>query len=172
MHAKLVEAFTQKATYSRENIKLFSAVVAHYIADAHVPFHASLNHDGQLTGQWGIHARFEVELFERNRDVLRVAPKPIVPVKNARDFAFDTLVASFSQVQAILDADASAVKGRTVYDDAYFSTMFEKVRPILEARLAESITAVASVIASAWEQAGKPALPLDQPRTLRKVGKS
>jgi hypothetical protein len=31
------------------------------------------------------------------------------------------------------------------------------------------VTAVASVIVNAWEAAGKPALPLDQPRQPRKV---
>ena len=58
MYRKLVEAFTQKAPYARENIRLFSSVIAHYAADANQPFHATLNYDGQLTGQWGILSRF------------------------------------------------------------------------------------------------------------------
>ena len=169
IHLKLVEAFTQKATYSRDNIKYFSAFVGHYVSDAQVPFHAALNHDGQLTGQWGIHSRFEAETFERYRDNLDVKPKPIAAVASARDLAFDSLVTSFSHVQAILDADQAAVAGREIYDDAYFAAFYGKVKPILEQRLAESITAVASVIAGAWEQAGRPSLPLDAPRTPRKV---
>ena len=70
----------QQAPYSRDNIKFFSSVLAHYVSDGHVPFHAVLNYDGQLTGQWGIHSRFETELFERYRATLRVVPKPVVPV--------------------------------------------------------------------------------------------
>jgi hypothetical protein len=169
IHVKLVEAFTQKATYSRDNVKYFSAFLGHYLADAQVPFHAALNHDGQLTGQWGIHSRFEAETFERYRDSLDVKPKPIVTVTSARDLTFDSLVASFAHVQAILDADKAAVDGREIYDDAYFAAFYGKVKPILEQRLAESITAVASAIAGAWEQAGRPALPLDAPRVPRKV---
>ncbi len=169
IHVKLVEAFTQKATYSRDNIKYFSAFLGHYLSDAQVPFHAALNHDGQLTGQWGIHSRFETETFERYRDSLDVKPKPIVTVTSARDLTFDSLVTSFSHVQAILDADRAAVDGREIYDDAYFAAFYGKVKPILEQRLAESITAVASAIAGAWEQAGRPALPLDVPRVPRKV---
>jgi hypothetical protein len=34
IYKKLAEAFTQKAPYSRDNIRLFSSVLAHYIADA------------------------------------------------------------------------------------------------------------------------------------------
>jgi hypothetical protein len=171
IYAKLTEAFTQKSEYSRENIKLFSSVIAHYVADAHVPFHAALNHDGQLSGQWGIHSRFETALFERNRSTLHVAPGPIVPVSNAREFVFDSLVTSFALVQPILDADKTAVTGRTLYDDEYFTMFFAKAGPILEKRLSDSITGVASMITAAWIQAGRPALPLDvqtPPRPVRR----
>ena len=71
---KAGRAFRQKAPYSRDNIKFFSSVLAHYVSDAHVPFHAALNYDGQLTGQWGIHSRFETELFERYQSKLTVVP--------------------------------------------------------------------------------------------------
>jgi hypothetical protein len=169
IHRKLVEAFTQKAPYSRDNIKLFSSVIAHYVSDGHVPFHAALNHDGQLTGQWGIHSRFESELFERYKDRLLLKPGALVPLVNPRDFMFETLTTSFPLVEPILAADRASAAGREVYDDGYFSMFFERTRSILERRLAESITHVASVIADAWVDAGRPALPLDAPRSPRKV---
>jgi hypothetical protein len=166
---KLVEAFRLKHGYSRENVKLFSSVIGHYLSDAQVPFHASRNHDGQLTGQWGIHSRFETELFERYRDQLQIAPASLVKIASVRDYTFDSLIASYSHVQAILDADRAAVAGRDVYDDAYFEMLFAKLKPVLEARLASSITATASAITSAWEQAGKPAMPVEVPRVPRPV---
>jgi len=169
IHRKLVEAFTQKAAFSRENIKFFSSVIGHYLGDAQVPFHAALNHDGQLTAQWGIHARFEAELFERYKDQLTVVPKPLVAVADARELTFESLNSSYTNVKAILDADKAAIGTRDVYDDQYFAAFYQRVKPILEERLSRSITLVASAIASAWEQAGKPALPLDQPRTARPV---
>jgi hypothetical protein len=169
IHAKLVEAFAQKAPFARENIKFFSSVVGHYLGDAQVPFHAALNHDGQLTGQWGIHSRFETELFERYRDTLQVTPKPLIPVKDARELTFESLLSSFSHVKAILDADKAAIGTREVYDDPYFAQFYQKVKPILEDRLARSITMVASAITSAWDQAGRLPLPLEQARTPRKV---
>jgi hypothetical protein len=169
IYQKLVDAFRQQAPYSRDNIKFFSSVLTHYVSDAHVPFHAVLNYDGQLTGQYGIHSRFETELFERYRGALRVLPKPVYPIANARDFIFDALIASFPLAQTALDADKAAVAGRELYDDQYFTLFFGKMRPVLERRLADSITGSASMIAAAWAEAGRPALPLDQPRTARKV---
>ena len=144
-------------------------MLTHYVSDAHVPFHAVVNYDGQLTGQYGIHSRFETELFERYRATLRVVPKPVVPVSNARDFMFDTLIASFPLAQTVLDADKASIDGRELYDDHYFTLFFGKVRPILERRLSEAITGSASMIAAAWVEAGRPALPLEQARTPRKV---
>lgn len=169
IYQKLVEAFTQKAGYSRENIKFFSSVIAHYTADAHVPFHATLNHDGQLTGQWGIHARFESELFERFQSKLDLAPRQPARVGNPREFIFDALLGSFPLVQPILDADKSAVEGRELYDDAYFALFFGRVKPILEKRLSDSIGAVAAIITAAWIDAGRPALPVEAPNPPRKV---
>jgi hypothetical protein len=169
IYKKLVEAFMQKVPYARENIKFFSSVIGHYVSDAHVPFHAVLNYDGQLTGQWGIHSRFEAELFDRYRDKLTVVPKPLIDVTNARDFVFDSLLASFPLAQQVLDADKAAVEGRDVYDDEYFTLFFSRVQPILQRRLADSITDTAAIIAAAWIAGGRPTLPVEQPRTPRRV---
>ena len=48
--------------------------LAHYVGDSFQPFHAAANYDGQLTGQQGIHSRFESELFDRYQDKLKIAP--------------------------------------------------------------------------------------------------
>ena len=43
--------------YAADNIALYSAILAHYVADGHVPLHAVVNYDGQMTGQRGLHSR-------------------------------------------------------------------------------------------------------------------
>jgi hypothetical protein len=171
IYRKLAEAFLQKAPYSRDNIKFFSSVIGHYVSDAHVPFHAALNYDGQLTGQRGIHSRFESELFLRYQSRLQINPAAPVPVRSTRDLIFDTLIESFPFVQTVLDADRSAAAGREFYDDAYFAALFEKVKPIVERRLAASITMTASVITAAWIEAGRPALPVDDKREVRRISR-
>jgi len=155
--------------YSLENIKFYSAILAHYVEDGHVPFHAVLNYDGQLTGQHGIHSRFETELVLRNVKDLRLAPPPIVPVTDARVYLFDVLQASFPHVEAILAADKAAVAGRDEYDDAYFALFYRDAKPIIEQRLSAAISGVASAIVGAWEAGGRPALPLEPTRENRKV---
>jgi hypothetical protein len=161
---QLVEAFRQKQPYARENIAFFSSLIGHYVSDAHVPFHATLNHDGQLTQQAGIHSRFEKELFERYRTWMRISPRPVFRIPDPRAFMFDTLTESYVFAQPLLEADKSAAAGRQHYDDGYYAMFFGKGRPLLERRLSDSITAVASMITAAWVEAGRPALPPQAPR--------
>ena len=163
------EGFTRRAPYAPTDVVLFSAVAAHYMQDAHQPFHATANHDGQLTGNHGIHSRFERDLVERYHARLRLTPAPPSPVSSARDAAFDALLSGYQLVPAILQADTEAVGDRELYDDQYFDRFFGKVQTILEQRLAQSITATASVITGAWEQAGRPAVSADEPRPIPKV---
>ncbi len=173
IYQRLVQAFEQQRAgtnpYSLDDIKFFSAALSHYLADAHVPFHAAKNYDGQLTSQHGIHSRFETEAVLRFQSRLTPRPGSLFPVVSPSDFVFDTLVKSFTFVDPILEADREAALGREEYDDAYFETFFAKVRPIIELRLSHSMTAVASVIVSAWEKGGKPELPLQVQRARRKI---
>ena len=171
MYKKLVEAFTQKAPYSRENIRLFASVVSHYVADAHQPFHAALNYDGQLTGQSGIHSRFESELFARYEAKVHLSPNIAGPVGQPREFVFGALTTSFSLVQPVLDADKAAVGNREFYDDEYFDRFFAGVKPILEKRLSDSIGAVAAFIRDAWVEAGRPPVPVTVTTSPRRVRK-
>ena len=103
----------------------YSASLAHYVSDAHVPFHAVVNYDGQLTGQHGIHARFESALFERYRDRSTIAPKPIAPIRNAaRLHLRHASSRARNWCRPILKADLEAIGDRDVYDDAYYDAFF------------------------------------------------
>lgn len=155
--------------YALDNIALYSAIMAHYVSDGHVPLHSVVNYNGQLTNQNGVHGRWESELFERRRDKLKIAPQPIAPVTNPRDFMFETLLASFKDAPNVLESDLSAAAGRELYDDAYFEAFEKGTLPVLERRLNASIAAVAAMITGAWEQAGKPAVPVELPRTPQRI---
>jgi hypothetical protein len=165
------EALHKNGPYARNDIRFFSAIIGHYVADAHVPLHAVLNYNGQLSGQTGIHNRWEDELFIRYRKQLVLKPGPLRSIAHERDFIFDTLLESSQLADDVLAADKEAIEDRGVYDDAYFATLFARTRPVMERRLNDAITAVASIITSAWEQAGKPQLSATPPaRTPQRRG--
>src|SRR5262249_15812682 len=60
---KLVAAYRDASQhpqgYGANDARYLAAILAHYVEDAHVPFHAVVNFDGDLTNQHGIHSRFE-----------------------------------------------------------------------------------------------------------------
>lgn len=159
------ESYARRGAFGSFDILFFAASLGHYAADAHVPFHAVLNYDGQLTNQHGIHSRFESILFERYRTRLTIEPRPAKAIADPRDFIFDVIIEGTQLVPPILASDLSAIGSRDVYDQAYYDAFFAANRAVMERRLSESITAVAGLITGAWEAAGRPPLPLDPPAT-------
>ena len=149
---------------------LFAAVASHYIQDATQPLHATNSYDGQDTNQRGVHSRFETELFERYESRLVLTPAPPKAFASPRDFAFETLLTSYQKVDLVLKADKQAIGSKKVYDLEYYEAFLQNAKPLLEERLSAAITATASIIVSAWEQAGRPVVR-DPQRTLERVEK-
>ncbi len=163
------EDFNREAPYTTSDVVLFAAIASHYVQDAYQPLHATDNYDGQRTGQSGLHARFERDLIERFAARFRLQPAPPGPLTAIRDFAFDRLIESHQLVDPLLRADKEAIGSKDEYDDEYFETFFGKVQSILESRLSAAITGTAGMIVSAWEQAGKPVVRLQDVRPVQKV---
>ena len=154
-----------------DNIAYYAASLAHYVEDGHVPLHSVVNYDGRLTGQAGLHGRWESEMFDRTRARIKVAPAAPQPVKDPREFMFQVLLDSYQLSDGVLAADRAAVIGRELYDDGYFEALAGSQFPVMEKRLNDAITGVAAMIAGAWEAAGRPAVPPDRPRPPRPISK-
>jgi hypothetical protein len=173
VNTKLVTTFTDigkgTAPYAADNSRYLVAVLSHYLEDAHVPFHATTNYDGLATNQRGIHARFETELVLQNVSKLKLTPVVVRPIANIRDFAFDTLIEGQALVAAVLEADRKAIVGREFYDEGYYAAFAPGALPIAEKRISQATSAVASAIVSAWERAGKPALPMNTVRPPARI---
>lgn len=173
-YGKLERAFAAlkrpvPSPYALDDIALFSAVLAHYVSDGHVPLHAVKNYDGQLSGQPGAHGRFESDLFERYAPQLSIEPVPRRPVADPRDEMFRILLESNRLAAGVLAADKGASKGREFYDDGFFAAFRAEAFPVVDQRVADSVAATAAFITGAWERAGKPAVPVTLPRPPRRV---
>jgi predicted AlkP superfamily phosphohydrolase/phosphomutase len=144
-----------------------AALLGHYVGDAHVPLHAALNYDGQLTTQAGVHARWESDLVERFERQIEAAvlPSAAQRVADPVAFTFSALVDSYARSLEVLASDRESAGARDFietaeddrYDDAYYSKLYEKEGRRLCARLSAAATATGSLWLSAWEDAGRPA---------------
>lgn len=145
-----------------------AAVVSHYEGDAHVPLHAVVNYDGQLTGQTGLHNRWESEMVERYERQLEadVRAAPARRVADPVGFTFDVLLDSFSGAESAVVADRESAGAQDLadtpfddrYDDLYYSKLYARQGRRLRARLAASATDIGSLWLSAWDEAGRPAV--------------
>ena len=160
--------YVGQGPFGRHAIVHQAAWLAHYVGDAYQPLHSVVNYDGQAGNQRGIHTRFEALLFERYRKQWTIAPKPMPPVTNARDFVFEALLSGTRLAPAIDKADAAAIGTRDQYDERYFEAFRKGAGAVMEQRLSESIAAVAAAITGAWESAGRPRVPVTVNEPVRR----
>jgi hypothetical protein len=172
MLARLTKAFREKNV--RAILKL-SAETGHYLGDAHVPLHTSSNHNGQLTGQQGIHGFWESripELFaEAEWDLYNGGAAYI---KNPLEFTWSRIKESAWASDSVLkfekvlsekftsDRKYAFENGNGIvikqYSSGYSAAYNEMLNGMVERRLRQSVFAVASFWYTAWVNAGQPDL--------------
>ena len=172
MLQKLTEAFKEK---HQLNILRFSADIGHYIADAHVPLHTSTNHNGQLTGQQGIHGFWESripELFaDRDWDFFIGKAEYI---SNPGSFIWKRVLESASAADSVLriekelsihfpkDQQFSFEERNGVvmkqYSTSYTTAYNKRLNNMVERRMRQAVYAVACFWYTAWVNAGQPDL--------------
>lgn len=169
---RLTSAFKEK---NQVKILRYAAEIGHYIADAHVPLHANSNHNGQFSGQKGIHGFWESRvpelLAEKEWDFIIGKAEYL---KNPADFiwkrvlesaaAADTvlqmekeLTASFPQDQKFSFEDRNGITIRQ-YSSAFSKAYDTRLKGMIERRMRQSIHATASFWYTAWVNAGQPDL--------------
>ncbi|QIL77357.1 zinc dependent phospholipase C family protein [Hymenobacter sp. HDW8] len=168
---KLTEAFRQRDTTA---IIALSADLCHYIADAHVPLHTTMNYDGQLSGQAGMHSLWESKLPERHIAKYKLDSKPAKYIKDPQAAIWAVVQESYGFLGATFDLEEAVTrnftpetkytfshrygKTRRSYSDAFADAYHDKVGGMVAYRLKQAPTAVASMWLTAWQDAGKPDL--------------
>lgn len=172
MLSRLTYAFKEK---NQAKILKYSAEIGHYIADAHVPLHATKNHNGQFTDQKGIHGFWESRipelLAEKEWDFFIGKAEYI---KNPGEFIWNRVLESAAAVDTVLRFEKELTNKfpgdqKYSYEDRngitirQYSTAFTKaydgmMKGMVERRMRQSIFAVASFWYTAWINAGQPNL--------------
>jgi hypothetical protein len=168
---RLVKAFKAHDTTAILNV---SANLGHYIADAHVPLHLTLNYNGQLTNQIGIHALWESRIPELFGNHYNYYIGKARYIDNPLAEAFKICRSSFKSVDSVLrfermlNKSFPAVKkyemvkhgNRKVQDySASYSKAYQNMlNHMVERRMRSAILAVGSYWYSAWVDAGQPDL--------------
>jgi hypothetical protein len=153
---RLADSLRRRSWEEADRVAVFAA---HYAADLTQPLHTAMNYDGQLTGQRGVHARFETDLVNALSGGWHLEPQPATFEIDLRARIFQEAVASFSCRNLVFASDHIAVSGRTYLDPQYAATFYKLAGPLAEKRLSAGASFVSSLWYTAWVRAGKPPLP-------------
>lgn len=154
----LQKAFSE---HNRDKVLIYTADLAHYVADAHQPMHTMLNYDGQLTDQKGVHGRYESEMIERYFDELEenVNGNSVGQIDDPLSFIFSYIENSNSLGEVLLAADKFADKRTgSNKNDNYYRLLWFKTKYITEIQFESAVNSLASLIFTAWSEAGEPSL--------------
>ncbi len=159
----------------RDSILFYSADIAHYIEDAHVPLHTTINYDGQLTGQKGIHALWESMVPELTLKTFDLeGKKKAAYIKHPEKEIWKAVQHTFTLVPRMLEAEREVTKvfteetkyriqKRNGRDVKYYTKDFalayaKKLEPSINDQALRAANMVAAFWYTAWVDAGKPDL--------------
>lgn len=168
----LTEAFKLR---NGDSILFYAADIGHYVEDANVPLHTTVNYDGQLTNQKGLHALWESVVPEieitnydlRSRHKATYLTNPALSIWQAVRRANALLPIVFEKEKEVsknfTDSTKYRVQMRKGHAVKYYTTAFAKaynnaLKPTINQQLINSTNLVADFWYTAWVDAGRPDL--------------
>lgn len=172
MLGRLTRAFKEK---NFSSILKNSTELGHYISDAHVPLHASENHNGQNTNQVGIHGFWESRIPELLADKgFDFFIGKAQYIDDPGKFIWDRLLESAKAADTVLafekklsldfpgDKKYAFEERNNVlmkqYSSGYTIAYNNMLNGMVERRMRQSIFSIASFWYTAWVNAGQPDL--------------
>ncbi len=152
----LTEAFKEK---NRDKALIYAADLGHYVADGHQPMHTTVDYNGQLTDQKGIHFRYEVTMVDKHINTLEQVKDSsyINYVENPLSFIFSYISNANSVNVVLLDADKLAhQEAGSTENNNYYRIMWFRTKYVTEIQFKTAEEDLASLFYTAWLNAGKP----------------
>jgi hypothetical protein len=153
----LAQAFQRQ---DRQQVAFMASILSHYVGDLHVPLHTVRNYDGQLTGQRGVHSRWETGLVDRLVGEPSIRSATLAP--NLMQAPWGWLQEANALVPALLKDDlamGSAGGARGGRPESYWMIFSQRQAPVVLEQLARAGQRTAQLILLAWNLAGKPPVP-------------
>lgn len=146
-----------------EQALLTAADLGHYVGDGFMPLHITVNYNGQLSDQTGIHRRYEETMIDKYIDQISFKTSGIDKVTDVKSTIFRNLYNNHSYVSTLLRADSKAYEhAGKQYDETYYESLWKETGLFTTQLLQESSRTLASFIYSAWLEAGKPEIPISK----------
>lgn len=172
MKGKLTEAFRKG---NKDSILFYAADLGHYIADANVPLHTTVNYDGQLTGQKGLHSLWEsmipeleissYRLYSAHKAVYLKNPSSAIwgAVRRSAALVPEMLLKEKEVSKGFTDAQKFRIQMRRGRESKSYTTEFARAYAAalgssINDQLRHSADLIADFWYTSWVDAGKPDL--------------
>jgi hypothetical protein len=149
--------------------------MGHYIGDANVPLHTTINYDGQLTGQRGLHALWEsmipeleitqYQFYNHHKATYLAHPENEIwqSLRQAYNLVADMLKKEKEVSKQFTDSTKYRTQirnGREVksYTTSFAKAYAETLKPTINQQLIRSSNLIADMWYTCWVDAGKPDL--------------
>lgn len=167
---RLTNAFKQR---NADSILFYAADLGHYIEDANVPLHTTINYDGQLTNQKGLHALWETMIPEIEINNYNLSPKhQATYIKNKEQAVWTAVRRAYSLLPHVFAKEKEVSKkftnstkyriqirkGKEVknYSSAFAKAYSKALGSSINDQLINSANMVADFWYTAWVDAGRP----------------
>ena len=179
-YRRLINAYDTKDV---KRILKYAADIGHYVGDAHVPLHTTINYNGQLTDQVGIHAFWESrlpELFAMDQYDFMVGQARYVP--NIERYSWEIVLDTHTYLDSVLLIEERLRRTypsdlqncyeqrleRTVRVEceAFAKAYHEGLDGMVEEQMMKAVSALGDIWYSAWIDAGQPILTDDVPYVI------
>jgi hypothetical protein len=169
---RLTEAFRSG---NKDSIQFYATDLGHYVGDANVPLHTSINYDGQLTNQRGLHSLWEsmIPEIELNQYNLYSGHKATY-LSNPEAAIWECIRHSHALLKDVLGKEKEATlqftdstkfrvqvrRGREVksYTSEFAKAYSKLLGKTINEQLLNSADLIADFWYTAWVDAGKPDL--------------
>jgi hypothetical protein len=172
MKGKLTDAFRAQ---NKDSILFYASDLGHYISDANVPLHTTVNYDGQLTNQKGIHSLWEsmipeieinqYNLYSKHQATYLKHPEKAIwgAVRKSAGLVPEMLAKEKEVSLSFTESQKYRTQIRKGKEYKSYTSEFAKAYAItLKSSINDQLLASANLIAdfyyTAWVDAGKPNL--------------
>ena len=135
-----------------------AAELGHYVADSHQPLHLTLNYNGQSTGNYGIHSRYETQMMNAHLSELPLPDTSSVYWNSVIDSTFRYIDEIYPYVSDIIAADDLASDQDPNYNSTYYNILWNELDSLTIDVVHCAIVDLASIWHTAWVNAGNPSL--------------
>jgi hypothetical protein len=146
-----------------------AAEMGHYVADSHQPLHLTLNYNGQSSGNYGIHSRYETHMMNANLSQLPLPDSSSIYWNSVIDSTFRYIEDIYPYVSDILAADDLASNQDPNYNSTYYNILWEELDSLTIDVVHSAIIDLASIWHTAWMNAGNPTLSINHKESIPNI---